>query len=74
MTEIAMAGGVVYAWQADRPVSDPGLLTDLTAGWATRAEAEAWLAGIYPDLLDEGVGEVTLLADGLPVYTMSLQP
>ena len=53
-------------------VGDPYLAEDLAQGWDTREEAESWLSTVYADLASEGVLEVTLLDDGTPVYTMSL--
>ena len=53
-------------------VEDPYLNEDLARGWDTRDEAESWLGNVYADLAAEGVREVTLLKDGSPVYTMSL--
>jgi len=72
MTEPAGAGGGPHTWQLDRATADPDLQADLAAGWTSRAEAEAWLSGMYAALADDGVDEVTLLADGQAVYTMSL--
>lgn len=41
----------------------------------TQAEAEAWLAQAYEDLVDEGATEVTLLEGDRVVYgPMSLLP
>lgn len=41
----------------------------------TRADAEAWLTASYPDLVEEGTTEVTLLEDDHVVYgPMSLLP
>ena len=46
----------------------------LDAG-ADRAEAEDWLASAWQRLRDEGVDEVTLLADDDEIYgPMSLHP
>jgi len=53
-------------------VSDPYLAEDLARGWDSRGAAESWLSTVYADLLDEGVREVTLVDNGAPVYTMSL--
>ena len=53
-------------------VEDPYLSEELARGWDTRDEAESWLSSVYADLLDEGVQEVTLIEDGLPVYSMGL--
>ncbi len=41
----------------------------------TQSDAESWLGESWPDLLDAGVGAVTLLRDGDVVYgPMSLEP
>ena len=40
--------------------------------FASRAEAEAWLHDVYPDLAEAGAASVTLYEGDSPVYTMSL--
>lgn len=41
----------------------------------TRVDAERWLTETYPDLVDDGVREVSLMEDGAVVYgPMSLEP
>ena len=46
-----------------------------SSGFADRAEAEDWLASAWQRLRDEGVDEVTLLADDDEIYgPMSLHP
>lgn len=43
--------------------------------FADQTEAEDWLSANWPDLIDGGIDEVTLLSDGDPVYgPMSLHP
>ncbi|HET9138714.1 hypothetical protein [Actinophytocola sp.] len=43
--------------------------------FADRSAAEDWLSANWPDLLDGGIGEVTLLHAGEVVYgPMSLHP
>jgi len=61
-----------YCWRADHTVVAADLRAELETDWATQAEAEAWLAQTYADLVDEGVGLVTLLVDGTELYEMSL--
>jgi len=63
----------IYSWLVDRPPSSADLRADLATGWASRAEAENWLSLVYADLLADGLEDVTLLADGQPLYTMSLR-
>jgi hypothetical protein len=41
----------------------------------TQSDAESWLGEAWPDLLEGGVGAVTLMRDGVAVYgPMSLEP
>lgn len=64
---------VEYRWRyADGVGADvPG--PDVMFGDQT--EAEDWLSANWPDLLDGGIDEVTLVHDGKPVYgPMSLHP
>jgi len=63
---------VTWTWDLATALNDDYLAEDLAQGWGTRDEAEAWLKDVYADLVDEGVREVTLVNDGTPVYTMSL--
>jgi hypothetical protein len=43
--------------------------------FADQTEAEDWLSANWPDLLDGGIDEVTLLRGGEVIYgPMSLQP
>ncbi len=47
----------------------------LAQTFATQGEAETWLGEFYPDLVDAGVGAVTLYEEGRLVYgPMSLAP
>ena len=62
-----------YRWRyADGTGADvPG--PELT--FAERTDAEDWLSANWPDLLDGGIDEVTLLRADKPVYgPMSLHP
>ncbi|MGH3760505.1 hypothetical protein [Actinophytocola sp.] len=46
-----------------------------SAGFADRAEAEEWVGSAWSDLREQGVDEVTLLADEDELYgPMSLHP
>lgn len=40
----------------------------LDVTFATQAEAEAWLTGTYPDLLDLGVEQVSLFEEDRLIY------
>lgn len=47
----------------------------LAPTFASQGEAETWLGEFYPDLVDAGVGAVTLYEEGRLVYgPMSLAP
>lgn len=61
-----------WLWKPDvAPDGDVGL--DRT--FATQGEAESWLGEFYPDLLDAGVGAVTLYEEDRLVYgPMGLSP
>ena len=60
-----------WHWEGDRDPGD-GFL-DQT--FPSQGEAETWLGEFYPDLLDRGVGAVSLReADRLVYGPMSLQP
>jgi len=61
-----------FTWDCDKTLEDPYLREDLAHGWDTRDEAEEWLSSVFADLLAEEVREATLVEDGAPVYTMSL--
>ena len=57
----------MWSWEPDTGTID--------ARFDSQAEAEEWLTEHYPDLQDEGVGEVTLLEGDRVVYgPMSLDP
>ncbi|HHV21243.1 MAG TPA: hypothetical protein GXZ30_06880 [Propionibacterium sp.] len=57
----------MWRWEPDTGTID--------ARFDSQAEAEEWLTEHYPDLQDEGVGEVTLLEGDRVVYgPMSLDP
>ena len=53
-------------------VQDCDLAEDMSLGWQSREEAEAWLSSAYPDLLAEDIHEVVLLDGEQVVYTMAL--
>ena len=63
---------MAWLWKPDTaPTGDVGL--DRT--FATQGEAESWLGEFYPDLLDAGVGAVTLYEEDRLVYgPMGLSP
>lgn len=53
---------------ATAPSSEPG-------GFSTQGDAESWIGEVWPELLKQGVDQVTLLEDGVKVYgPMSLHP
>ena len=61
----------MYRWVAVPFVPD----ADLGRAWPDQADAEAWLTGAYPDLLDVGVTAVSLYEEDRLVYgPMSLEP
>ncbi len=58
-----------WACEATPDAAGPG------RSFPTQAEAEAWLAASYEDLLDAGVEAVTLMEEDRVVYgPMSLHP
>ncbi|MDT0264908.1 hypothetical protein RM844_01255 [Streptomyces sp. DSM 44915] len=44
-----------------QPAEDPG-------DFGTQGDAESWIGEIWPELLDGGIDQVTLLEDGTRVY------
>lgn len=57
------------------PDSAPGEDAGLGRRFPTQGEAESWLGEFYPDLLEAGVGAVTLYEEDRPVYgPMRLTP
>ncbi|SOD58820.1 hypothetical protein SAMN06297387_101341 [Streptomyces zhaozhouensis] len=46
---------------ATEPPQDPG-------DFGTQGDAESWIGEIWPELLDGGIDQVTLLEDGSEVY------
>lgn len=63
---------MAWRWAPDR---DPAEEVGLAKGFPTQGEAESWLGEFYPDLLEAGVGAVTLYEEDRRVYgPMSLRP
>ncbi|HEX8508855.1 MAG TPA: hypothetical protein VF635_05070 [Propionibacteriaceae bacterium] len=63
---------MAWRWVPDRTPSDASGLDRL---FATQGEAESWLGEFYPDLVDVGVGAVTLYEEDRLVYgPMGLHP
>lgn len=61
-----------WRWVAS---ADPVDVSGLQRTFATQGEAESWLGEFYPDLVDAGVGSVTLYEEDRLVYgPMPLQP
>ncbi len=58
-------GAMAYRWI---PTPDPGLGPELDQAFDDQPRAEAWLAEHWEELLDEGVGSVTLVDDDRLVY------
>lgn len=54
-----------WRWVPDRMPSDDG---GLARRFPTQGEAESWLGEFYPDLLEVGVGAVTLYEEDRLVY------
>lgn len=64
---------VDYRWRYTDGTGADVVGPELT--FADRTEAEDWLAANWPDLIDGGIDEVTLLHAGEVVYgPMSLHP
>ncbi len=42
--------------------------------FSSQSDAESWIGESWRELLDAGVHNVTLVHDGTPGYTMSLEP
>ncbi len=63
---------MAWFWQPDvSPNDDVGV----ERKFPTQGEAESWLGEFYPELLDAGVGAVTLYEEDRLVYgPMSLSP
>ena len=62
-----------YTWQTDPAASQPDLVAENAAGWASQEEAEDWLGEVHADLWEDGVRTVVLSHDGVEVYSMSLE-
>lgn len=57
------------------PDSSPDSDSELDRRFGTQGEAESWLGEFYPDLLEVGVGAVTLYEEDRLVYgPMRLHP
>lgn len=64
-----------FRWSTEDVDADVAAAAGLAQRFATQADAEAWLAATYEDLLDAGIDQVTLLSDDHIVYgPMSLHP
>jgi hypothetical protein len=61
-----------WTWRYDPDVAAPDLASP---EFPSQADAESWVGETWRELLDAGVGSVTLLEDGEPVYgPMDLRP
>ncbi|MCL2736578.1 MAG: hypothetical protein FWD75_08125 [Propionibacteriaceae bacterium] len=65
---------MTWTWAVTSPLTDTDLAADLAAGWDSREHAEEWMRSAFADLLDDGADQVTLMRDGVEVYTMDLGP
>ncbi|UED83743.1 hypothetical protein [Streptomyces profundus] len=59
---------MAWEWRFERadgsttePPQDPG-------DFGTQGDAESWIGEIWPELIDGGIDQVTLLEDGSKVY------
>jgi len=62
---------MAWRWVPDQqPTDEPGSEAGvgLDRGFPTQGEAESWLGEFYPDLLDAGVGSVTLYEEDRLIY------
>ncbi len=60
---------MTYIWKAaPAPAPETAEHLGLTAEFGSQAAAEAWFAGVWPELADAGVASVSLYADGELVY------
>lgn len=59
-----------FTWKLRGPAGE-----DLrqTEAFSSQAEAEAWMAAHWGELLDEGGESVTLLSEGKTLYEMGLR-
>jgi hypothetical protein len=66
--------GMTWTWQyGDQAGAVPEL--PRPESFSSQSDAESWLGENWRDLLEQGVHQVTLLADGAAVYgPMSLHP
>jgi len=64
---------MAFVWRVDPPV-DEATRDDLglDEAFPTRDDAQAWLSTVWPELVDAGVEQVTMVDGDTPVYTMSL--
>ena len=61
-----------WYWVPDREPDDP---SQIARSFPTQGEAETWLGEFYPDLVQAGVGAVSLYeADRLVYGPMGLEP
>lgn len=64
-----------WSWALVDGTGAPVTATTTPSDFPSQSEAESWLGESWPDLLDAGVGAVTLMRHGEEVYgPMSLQP
>ena len=64
---------MAWRWAPDHSQRDDD--TGLDRRFPTQGEAESWLGEFYPDLLEAGVGAVTLYEEDRLVYgPMRLRP
>jgi hypothetical protein len=56
---------MAWRWVPDRTPEDE---VGLDRKFPTQGEAESWLGEFYPDLLEAGVGAVTLFEEDRSVY------
>ena len=56
---------MAWHWVADQPPTED---VGLEKTFPTQGEAESWIGEFYPDLLEVGVGAVTLYEEDRLVY------
>jgi hypothetical protein len=65
-----------FTWRFEMADGQPVEREELPTGtFPTQSDAESWIGEAWPELLDAGVDQVSLLEDGSLVYgAMSLHP
>lgn len=64
---------MTWTWRYETPSGE--LLSEPAAEtFPTQSDAESWLGESWRQLLEGGVGQVSLLEDGRVEYTMPLTP